>query len=49
MEFTVLPDDHELLKDVELGCIGSDGVQFYVGETLWAEIKDKLIAVSPYE
>lgn len=46
MDVLVLPDDHEFLKDIKPGCIGSDGVRFYVGETFWSDIKDKLIKVS---
>jgi len=45
MDVLVLPDDHEWLKDLPPGCIGSDGMRFYVGESFWPKLKDQLIKV----
>lgn len=46
MEFIVLPDDDERLKDLEPGCIGCDGRRFYVPESYWEKLKAKLINAS---
>ena len=45
MDVLVLPDEDDRVKDLEPGHIGSDGVRFYVSETLWARIKDQLLTV----
>lgn len=45
MNIIVLPDDDEKLKNVKPGCMGSDGVRFYIGETLWLTVKDKLVSM----
>ena len=42
MDFIVLPDDDEKLKDLEPGCIGCDGCRFYVPESKWAKLKNQL-------
>ena len=46
MDVVVLPDDDERLKDLEPGCIGSDGKRFYVPESMWAKLKHQLFAVT---
>ena len=45
MDVLVLPDDDERLKDLEPGCIGSDGRKFYVPESMWAKLKNQLVAL----
>jgi len=46
MRVVVLPDDDERLKDLEPGCIGSDGGMFYVPESMWDKLKNQLFSVT---
>lgn len=49
MDILVLPDDDKRVRSLAKNHIGHDQVRFYVKESEWARIKDRLIDATSVE